>query len=76
MTVTRIEIDTELLARVLALSKARTESEAVHLALVAYINQVGRQEVAKGSRCPFERARTRGAVEHAERRHELDKRNR
>ncbi|MEW1546102.1 type II toxin-antitoxin system VapB family antitoxin [Streptomyces tsukubensis] len=76
MTVIRIDIDAEVLARVLTLSKAKTESEAVHLALVSYINHAGRREGADRSRCHFERARTWGAVEHAARRHELEKRNR
>ncbi|AZK98442.1 DUF2191 domain-containing protein [Streptomyces sp. SID5473] len=72
----RIDIDAEVLARALTLSKVRTESEAVQLALVSYISHVGRREGADRSGCHFERARTWGAIEHAERRHESEKRNR
>ncbi|MFH9265688.1 type II toxin-antitoxin system VapB family antitoxin [Streptomyces sp. NPDC017546] len=70
MSVTRIDMDDEALERARALSKARTKKETVNIALRFYAEQQVR--AARVSR-HFERARTWGAVEDAERRHRAEK---
>ncbi|MYR97440.1 type II toxin-antitoxin system VapB family antitoxin [Streptomyces sp. SID8374] len=67
---TQIDIDDEALERAMALSKARTKKETVNLALRFYAEQ--QERAARISR-HFERARDRGAVEDAERRHRAEK---
>ncbi|MGV9311801.1 type II toxin-antitoxin system VapB family antitoxin [Streptomyces sp. NPDC003691] len=71
MAVTRIDIDDEVLARVMVLAKVRTKKEAVNLALAFYAEQ---QERAARLSLHFERAGEWGAVEDAERLHEAEKR--
>ncbi|MDX3054134.1 type II toxin-antitoxin system VapB family antitoxin [Streptomyces sp. NE06-03E] len=73
MSVTQIDIDDDALERTMALSKARTKKEAVNLALRYYADQQDR--AARISR-HFERARSWGAVEDAERRHRAEKNDR
>jgi Arc/MetJ family transcription regulator len=73
MTVTQIDIDEDALERAMALSNVRTKKEAVNLALRFYAEQ--QERAARISR-HFERARTWGAVEEAERLHEAEKRGR
>ncbi|MER7551244.1 MULTISPECIES: type II toxin-antitoxin system VapB family antitoxin [Streptomyces] len=70
MSVTQIDIDDEALERAMALSKARTKKETVNLALRFYAEQ--QERAARVSR-HFDRARTWGAVEDAERRHRAEK---
>ncbi|MFI1930279.1 type II toxin-antitoxin system VapB family antitoxin [Streptomyces sp. NPDC020330] len=70
MSVTQIDIDDEALERAMALSKARTKKETVNIALRFYAEQ---QERAARISHHFERARTWGAVEDAERRHRAEK---
>ncbi|MFE9365099.1 type II toxin-antitoxin system VapB family antitoxin [Streptomyces sp. NPDC006978] len=73
MSVTQIDVDDDALERTMALSKARTKKEAANLALRYYADQQDR--AARISR-PFERARSWGAVEDAERRHRAEKNDR
>ncbi|MFD5038699.1 type II toxin-antitoxin system VapB family antitoxin [Streptomyces sp. NPDC058377] len=73
MSVTQIDIDDDALERTMVLSKARTKKEAVNLALRYYADQQDR--AARISR-HFERARSWGAVEDAERRHRAEKNDR
>ncbi|MDX3682440.1 MULTISPECIES: type II toxin-antitoxin system VapB family antitoxin [unclassified Streptomyces] len=73
MSVTQIDMDDDALERTMALSKARTKKEAVNLALRYYADQQDR--AARISR-HFERARSWGAVEDAERRHRAEKNDR
>ncbi|MFH9832087.1 type II toxin-antitoxin system VapB family antitoxin [Streptomyces sp. NPDC017201] len=73
MSVTQIDMDDDALERTMALSKARTKKEAVNLALCYYADQQDR--AARISR-HFERARSWGAVEDAERRHRAEKNDR
>lgn len=74
MSVTRIDIDDEALERAMALSKARTETETVNLALRLYAGRQERsQERAARIGRHFERARDWGAVEDADRRHRAEK---
>ncbi|MFJ8668158.1 type II toxin-antitoxin system VapB family antitoxin [Streptomyces sp. NPDC003027] len=70
MAVTQIDIDDDALQRAMALSKARTKKEAVNLALRFYAD---RQDRAARISRHFERARTWGAIEDAERRHQAEK---
>ncbi|MFE1820460.1 type II toxin-antitoxin system VapB family antitoxin [Streptomyces anulatus] len=70
MSVSQIDIDDEALERAMALSKARTKKETVNLALRFYVEQ---QERAAHISRHFDRARTWGAVEDAERRHRAEK---
>ncbi|MFB7866185.1 type II toxin-antitoxin system VapB family antitoxin [Streptomyces sp. NPDC056069] len=70
MAVTQIDIDDDALQRAMTLSKARTKKEAVNLALRFYAD---RQERAATIARHFERARTWGAVEDAERDHQAEK---
>ncbi|MER7941693.1 type II toxin-antitoxin system VapB family antitoxin [Streptomyces sp. NPDC094458] len=72
MSVTQIDMDDDALERTMALSEARTKKEAVNLAL-RYADQQDR--AARISR-HFERARSWGAVEDAERRHRAEKNDR
>ncbi|WP_187281807.1 MULTISPECIES: type II toxin-antitoxin system VapB family antitoxin [unclassified Streptomyces] len=73
MSVTQIDMDDDALERTMALSEARTKKEAVNLALRYYADQQDR--AARISR-HFERARSWGAVEDAERRHRAEKNDR
>lgn len=73
MSVTQIDIDDDVLARAMVLSKVRTKKDAVNLALRFYTEQYER--AARISR-HFERAREWGAVEDAELRHQAEKRGR
>ncbi|MFH9196927.1 type II toxin-antitoxin system VapB family antitoxin [Streptomyces anulatus] len=70
MSVTQIDIDDEALERAMALSRARTTEETVDIALRFYAE---RQERAARIGRHFDRARTWGAVEDAERRHRAEK---
>nr|WP_267940791.1 type II toxin-antitoxin system VapB family antitoxin [Streptomyces sp. ST2-7A] len=70
MSLTRIDIDDEVLARVMAFLKVRTKKEAVNLALRFYSEQ--QERAARISR-HFERAEHWGAVEDAERLHRAEK---
>ncbi|TXS28375.1 type II toxin-antitoxin system VapB family antitoxin [Streptomyces sp. gb1(2016)] len=70
---TQIDMDDDALERTMALSEARTKKEAVNLALRYYADQQDR--AARISR-HFERARSWGAVEDAERRHRAEKNDR
>ncbi|MFF7182852.1 type II toxin-antitoxin system VapB family antitoxin [Streptomyces sp. NPDC008121] len=70
MAVTQIDIDDDALQRVMALSEARTKKEAVNLALRFYADR--RERAARIGR-HFDRARTWGAVEDAERLHQAEK---
>ncbi|MDJ1639336.1 type II toxin-antitoxin system VapB family antitoxin [Streptomyces pakalii] len=70
MSVTRIDVDDEVLERAMALSTARTQEETVSIALRFYAEQ---QERAARIGRHFDRARTWGAVEDAERRHRAEK---
>ncbi|TYR60781.1 type II toxin-antitoxin system VapB family antitoxin [Streptomyces parvus] len=67
---TQIDIDDEALERAMALSKARTKKETVNIALRFYAEQ--QERAARISR-HFDRSRTWGAVEDAERRHRAEK---
>jgi len=73
MSVTQIDIDDDALERVVALSRAKTQKEAVNLALQFYAEK--QERAARISR-PFERARHWGALEDAERLHRAEKENR
>ncbi|MFI8197411.1 type II toxin-antitoxin system VapB family antitoxin [Streptomyces sp. NPDC085942] len=70
MSVTRIDMDDEALERAMTLSKAPTKKETVNIALRFYAEQ--QERAARLSR-HFDRARTWGAVEDAERRHRAEK---
>jgi Arc/MetJ family transcription regulator len=70
MSLTQIDIDDEVLARAMSLSKVRTKKEAVNLALHFYAEQ--QERAARISR-HFERAQEWGAVEDAERLHQAEK---
>ncbi|MBB0246272.1 type II toxin-antitoxin system VapB family antitoxin [Streptomyces alkaliphilus] len=67
---TQIDIDDEVLARAMALSKVRTKKEAVNLALRFYSEQ---QERAARIGRHFARAEHWGAIEDAERLHRAEK---
>ena len=69
MAVTQIDIDEDALDRAMALSKARTNKDAVNLAPKYYADK--RERAARIGR-HFERARHRGAVEDAERVHQAE----
>lgn len=71
MSVTQIDIDDDALERAMALARVRTKKEAVNIALAFYAEQ--QERAARISR-HFERARTWGAVEDAERAHRAEKR--
>lgn len=73
MSVTRIDLDDDALARVMALSEVRTKQEAVNLALRFYAEQ---QERATRISRHFERAHEWGAVGDAERLHRAEKHDR
>ncbi|MER6087721.1 type II toxin-antitoxin system VapB family antitoxin [Streptomyces bluensis] len=70
MSVTQIDIDDDALERAMALAHVRTKKEAVNLALNFYAEQ--QERAARISR-HFERARGWGAVEDAERLHQVEK---
>ncbi|MBB1242763.1 type II toxin-antitoxin system VapB family antitoxin [Streptomyces durbertensis] len=70
MSVTQIDLDDDALERAMSLSKAKTKKEAVNLALRYYAEQ---QERAARIGRHFERAREWGAVEDAERMHQVEK---
>jgi Arc/MetJ family transcription regulator len=70
MSVTQIDVDDDALARVMALSQARTKTEAVNLALRFYAEK---QERATRIAPHFERARRWGALEDADRLHRAEK---
>ena len=70
MSVTRVDIDDDVLERAMALSGAKTKKDAVNLALRFYAEK---QERAARTARHFERARHWGALEDAERLHQADK---
>jgi Arc/MetJ family transcription regulator len=68
--VTQIDIDQDALDRAMALSRAKTKTEAVNLALRYYAEK---QERAARIGRHFERARRWGALEDAGRLHRSEK---
>ena len=70
MSVTRVDIDDDVLERAMALSGAKTKKDAVNLALRFYAEK---QERAARIARHFERARHWGALEDAERLHQAEK---
>lgn len=73
MAVTRIDIDEDALERATALSRAKTKTDVVNLALRYYADQQGR---AAAVATHLERARHWGAVQDAERQHQAEKEGR
>lgn len=70
VTITRIDLDDDVLERVMTTSQVRTKKDAVNLALRYYAEK---QERAALIAKHMERARHWGAVEDAERRHRIEK---